>query len=118
MLLIHDIAANNARRYPNKIALIDGDRRHSWSQLDDRARRLANVLLDRGLQAGDRVVVIARNCIEWPEISFGLSYAGLVAIPVNIRLAPDEVVHIVDDSGARAAIVHGDQFDRFAVPLV
>ncbi|MGD1241405.1 class I adenylate-forming enzyme family protein [Mycobacterium seoulense] len=116
-MLIHDVTANNARRYPNKIALIDGDRRHSWSQLDDRARRLANVLLDRGLQASDRVVVIARNCIEWPEISFGLSYAGLVAIPVNIRLTPDEVAHIVDDSGARAAIVHGDQFDRFAVAL-
>lgn len=117
MLLIHDISDNNARRHPSKVALIDGMREHSWSQLNERARRLANVLLGQGLTAGDRVLVIARNCIEWPEISFGLSYAGLIAIPANIRLAPDEVAHILADSGARAAIVHGDQYEKFAPEL-
>lgn len=117
MLLIHDICANNARRHAQKTALIDADRQHSWSQTDERARRLANVLLERGLQPGDRVVVIARNCIEWPEISFGLSYAGLIAVPANIRLAPGEVTHILNDSGASAAIVHSDQHDRFAPVL-
>ena len=62
----------------------------------------ARLLLHRDLSPGDRVAVIARNCIEWPEISFGLAKAGLIAVPVNIRLAPDEVAHILDDSGARA----------------
>ncbi|EUA30676.1 AMP-binding enzyme family protein [Mycobacterium xenopi 4042] len=62
---------------------------------------------------GDRVLVIARNCIEWPEISFGLAKAGLIAVPVNVRLAVDEVAHVRDDSGARAAIVHSDQLKKF-----
>src|SRR5271155_2815493 len=113
MTLIGDIATNNARRYPHKHALVDGDRVLTWAQVDERARRLAGYLGGRGLEPGDRVMVIARNCIEWPEISFGLAKAGLIAVRVNIRLAPDEVAHVRDDCGARAAIVHADQHDKF-----
>jgi acyl-CoA synthetase (AMP-forming)/AMP-acid ligase II len=112
-MLVGDISTNNARRYPDKPALIDGNRTHTWTQVDDRARRLA-VHFSRTLAAQDRVLVIARNCIEWPEISFGLAKSGLIAVPVNIRLAPDEFAHLRDDSRARAVIVHADQFDKFA----
>ncbi|WP_199178088.1 class I adenylate-forming enzyme family protein [Mycobacterium hubeiense] len=113
-MLIGDIATNNARRYPRKRALVDADRVHTWPQVDERARRLAGYLAGQGLAPGDRVMVIARNCIEWPEISFGLAKAGLIAVPVNIRLAPDEVAHVRDDCGARAVIVHADQYETFA----
>src|SRR5271155_4836098 len=112
-MLIGDIATNNARRYPDKRALVDADRSLTWSQVDERARRLAAFLIGRGLAPGDRVMVIARNCIEWPEISFGLAKAGLIAVPVNIRLAPDEVAHVRDDCGARTAIIHADHQHRF-----
>ncbi|WP_210419608.1 class I adenylate-forming enzyme family protein [Mycolicibacterium sp. ELW1] len=116
-MLIGDIASNNARRYPNKRALVDGDRELTWSQVDQRARRLAGFLSGHGLKPGDRVMVIARNCIEWPEISFGLAKAGLIAVPVNIRLAPDEVAHVRDDCGARAVIVHADHREKFSGEL-
>jgi acyl-CoA synthetase (AMP-forming)/AMP-acid ligase II len=116
-MLIGDIATNNARRYPDKRALVDADRVHTWDQVDERARRLAGVLAGGGLEPGDRVMVIARNCIEWPEISFGLAKAGLIAVPVNIRLAPDEVAHVREDCGARAVIVHADHLDKFAAEL-
>ena len=112
-MLIGDIATNNARRYPDKRALVDADRERTWSQVDEQARRLAGYLAGRGLAPGDRVMVIARNCLEWPEISFGLAKAGLIAVPVNIRLAPDEVAHVRDDCGARAVIIHDDHVDRF-----
>jgi acyl-CoA synthetase (AMP-forming)/AMP-acid ligase II len=112
-MLIGDIATNNARRYPDKRALVDAGRELTWSQVDDRSRRLASHLAGQGLQPGERVMVIARNCIEWPEISFGLAKAGLIAVPVNIRLAPDEVAHVRDDCGARAVIIHADHVERF-----
>ncbi|MCW2652753.1 MAG: feruloyl-CoA synthetase [Mycobacterium sp.] len=112
-MLIGDIATNNARRHPHKRALVDGDRVHTWSQVDDRARRLARCLVDRGLSPGDRVLIVARNCIEWPEISFGLAKAGLVAVPVNIRLAPDELAHVRNDSVAHAAIIHAEHCEKF-----
>jgi acyl-CoA synthetase (AMP-forming)/AMP-acid ligase II len=116
-MLIGDIATNNARRYPDKRALVDAGREFTWAQVDDRSRRLASYLVRLGLKPGDRVMVIARNCIEWPEISFGLAKAGLIAVPVNIRLAPDEVAHVRDDCGASAVIIHADHVERFQSEL-
>src|ERR1700712_2679253 len=113
MTLIGDISTNNARRYPAERALVDADRELTWSQVDERARRLAGFLSGSGLAPGDRVMVIARNCLEWPEISFGLAKAGLIAVPVNIRLAPNEVAHVRADCGARGVIIHADHTERF-----
>lgn len=112
-MLVGDISRNNARRYPDKAAVIEGARAFTWRMVDDRARRLANHLLDAGLRPGDRVLVVARNCAEWPETVFALAKAGLVAVPVNVRLAAEEAVHVRDDSGARGAVVHADQVERF-----
>src|SRR6202021_891760 len=112
-MLIGDIATNNARRYPDKPAAVEPDRALTWSQVDERARRLAGFLIGRGLVPGDRVMVIARNCLRWPAILCGLAKAGVITVPVNIRLAPDEVAHVRDDSGARAVIIHADHLDKF-----
>ncbi|MFF4767315.1 class I adenylate-forming enzyme family protein [Streptomyces sp. NPDC001255] len=116
-MLVGDISRNNARRHPDKPALVEGERTHTWAQVDRRARLLAAHLTARGLRRGDRVLVICRNALEWPETVFALAKAGLVAVPVNIRLAADELAHIRDDSGARAAILHSDQAERFAPEL-
>src|SRR5690606_33473288 len=116
-VLVGDIPRNNARRYPAKPAVIESGRTLTWSEVDDRATRLANHFLTEGLVKGDRILVIARNCIEWPEITFAFAKAGLVTVPVNIRLAPDEMAHIRDDSGARAAVIHSAQVERFGIEL-
>ena len=116
-MLVGDIPRNNARRYPDKPAVVEGGRSHTWSTVDERVGRLARFLAGRGLNKGDRVLVIARNCLEWPEATFALAKAGLIVVPVNIRLAPDELAHVRDDSGARAAIVHTDQIERFGGEL-
>jgi acyl-CoA synthetase (AMP-forming)/AMP-acid ligase II len=111
-MLVGDIARRNGRRFPTKTALRYGDTGLTWAALDERANRLAGHLIDRGLNQGDRVAVSARNCLEWPEMVFALAKAGLVLVPVNIRLSADEVEHVLADSGARAGIVHHDQVER------
>jgi acyl-CoA synthetase (AMP-forming)/AMP-acid ligase II len=116
-MLIGDISRHNARRYPNKTAVISEGRQLSWSAVDERANRLATYLQSTGLKKGDRVAVCARNTLEWPEITYGLAKAGLVLVPVNIRLIPAEVQFIVEDSGCKAAILHGDQAEIVAGPL-
>jgi acyl-CoA synthetase (AMP-forming)/AMP-acid ligase II len=116
-MLVGDISRRNGRRYPTKIALRHGDTSLTWAALDERANRLGTHLLDRGLVLGDRVVVSARNCLEWPEIVFGLAKAGLVLVPVNIRQSADEAAHVLADSGARAAIVHHEQVGRHGPTL-
>ena len=105
-MLIGDIARRNGRRWPRKTAVVFDDHELTWAALDERANRLATYLLARGLTTGDRVAVCAHNTLEWPEITFGLAKAGLVLVPVNVRLAPSEAAYLLDDSGCRAAIVH------------
>jgi len=107
-MLIGDIARRNARRHPQKTAVLFGDTELSWSALDERANRLATYLLSRGLHPGDRVAVVSRNTAQWPEMIFAMAKAGLVLVPINVRLAPEEVGFILDDAGCRAAVVHAD----------
>ncbi|WP_017934960.1 class I adenylate-forming enzyme family protein [Nocardioides sp. Iso805N] len=116
-MLIGEISTNNARRVPDKKAIVVDDRTLTWSDVDERALRLANHLAAGGLTKGDRVLVIARNTVEWPEIVFALAKAGFIAVPVNIRLAADELAYVRDDSGARAAVIHHDQVERFGAEL-
>ena len=121
-ILVGDIPRRNARRFGVKPAVVCEDRSLSWAAVDERANRLASQLLDSGLRAGDRVVVCSRNCLEWPEIVFGLAKAGLVLVPINTRLAVDEVVHALGTVEPAAAIVHHDQVDdlgeAFTDPLL
>jgi len=116
-MLIGDISRRNARRYPSKVAVIDAGRRLTWAAVDERANRLATYLLGEGLGPGDRVAVCLRNTGEWPEITYGLAKAGLVLVPINIRLTPPEIRFIVEDAGCRAAIVHNDQAELGAEPF-
>ncbi len=93
-----------------RTALIDipGDRRVSFSELEDRVNRLAGALLQQGLEKGDRVAVLSRNSIEYFEIYFACARAGLVAQPLNWRLAPAELARIVQDGEPRILISQQD----------
>jgi acyl-CoA synthetase (AMP-forming)/AMP-acid ligase II len=116
-MLIGDIPRLNARRYPHKPAVVYEGQEITWSALDERANRLASYMLAKGLVPGDRVAVFARNTMEWPEIDFGLAKAGLVLVPVNVRLAPSEATYVLGDSECKAAIVHSDQVELFGPVL-
>jgi len=61
-----------------------------------------------GLAKGDRIAVLAYNCIEWLEIYAATAKAGLIAVPINFRLLGEEVRYIVEDAGAGAFIVQHD----------
>ncbi len=106
-MLVGDIPRLNARRYPNKVGIICEGRELTWSAVNDRANRIGSYLRNAGLQPGDRVAMFAPNTLEWPEISFGLSKAGFVLVPLNVRLAPAELEYQAQDSGAKALIFHG-----------
>ena len=105
LLTLSESLAAHARTQPSKVGVRDSSRALSYAQWDDRASRLANALLGLGLQKGDRVALLAYNCIEWLEIYAALARAGLVAVPINFRLSAPEVAYIVQHAEARAAIV-------------
>lgn len=102
---VPEALAAYSRICPDRRAAHDSRRSMSFAQLDERANRLANALMGLGLRKGDRVAILAYNCLEWVEIYAGLGKAGLIAVPVNFRLVGTEIRYIVQDASARAFIV-------------
>ncbi len=112
LLSVSDAVSTHARLHPHKIGTRDTTRSLSFAQWEARAARLADGLLALGLQKGDRVGLLAYNCVEWMEIYVALARAGLVAVPINFRLLAPEIAYILGHSEARAVIVQHDLIDR------
>jgi acyl-CoA synthetase (AMP-forming)/AMP-acid ligase II len=108
LLTLAESVATHARTQPQKIGVRDSKRTLSYAEWDVRASGLANALLSLGLQPGDRVALLAYNCVEWLEIYAALARAGLVAVPINFRLKGPEVAYIVQHSEAQAFVVQDD----------
>ena len=106
------LIATHARIRPDKIGARDSRRSLTFREWNRRACRLANALLETGLTKGDRVVVLAYNCVEWMEIYVALAKAGLVAVPVNFRLTALEIQAIIEDCEAAAVIVQDALVER------
>jgi acyl-CoA synthetase (AMP-forming)/AMP-acid ligase II len=74
-------------------------------------------LIASGIKPGERVVIYLRNCFEYPIALFGLFRAGIVAVPVNVKLHPREAAYIIEHCGARAVIVDADLAGAIAAVL-
>ena len=112
LLTVAEVVAAQARLQPDKIGARDSRRALSFRQWHERASRLANALLALGLQKGDRVALLAYNCVEWMEMYVALARVGLVAVPINFRLVGPEIQYIAQDCEARALIVQDALLER------
>ena len=108
LLTVSDMVGTHARLRPDKIAARDSQRALSFLDWHERASRLANGLLGLGLSKGDRVALLAYNCLEWMELYAAIARAGLVAVPINFRLVGPEIRYIIQDCQARAFVVQDD----------
>jgi acyl-CoA synthetase (AMP-forming)/AMP-acid ligase II len=103
-----------SRRTPNKIALAEGDRQLSYTQLVDRINQVSTAALhDLQLNKGDHVALFAPNCLEFIEIVCGLAAIGCPVAMVPPGVSPREVAHICNDSGAKVLFVHAN-FEELA----
>src|SRR4051794_39880562 len=89
-----------ARQRPEALAVVAGERRLSWGELDAAIDRAAAGYAGRGLAAGDRVAVQLPNGIDWLLAAVGAQRAGLVVVPVNTAYTDPELEHVLGDSGA------------------
>jgi fatty-acyl-CoA synthase len=96
-----DFLHRTAYIYPDKAAVVDGERRLSYRQLAERSWRLANALRWAGLAKGDRVATLLFNSAAMLEAHFAVPAAGGILVAVNHRLAGAEVGYILQHSGAR-----------------
>ena len=91
--------------YPDKMAVVHGSLRRTWSQTYERCRRLASALQRAGLGKGDTVAVMLPNTPPMVEAHFGVPMAGAVLNSLNTRLDPEAVAFMLDHGEARAVIV-------------
>jgi fatty-acyl-CoA synthase/long-chain acyl-CoA synthetase len=110
--VIHPYAhypARAARRWPERVALIDGPRRRTYRELDGRAAQLARGLLGLGLQPGDRVAVVQENGIEYVETAIAVARSGGVLVPLLGALTDEEHAFMVNDAEARFVVALGSE---------
>ena len=67
----------------------------SWSIFDEKANRVANLLLSLGIRKGQKVGILMMNCLEWLPIYFGILKSGAIAVPLNFRYTADEISYCV-----------------------
>jgi acyl-CoA synthetase (AMP-forming)/AMP-acid ligase II len=132
---ITEFLTRNARLYGNEICLkeinMDLQERHNvtwleyeliennpageyrremtWRVFEEKANRLANLLLKRGIKKGDKVAILLMNCLEWLPIYFGILKTGAIAVPLNFRYTAEEIKYCLELSETRA-LIFGPEF--------
>ncbi|MDQ6710562.1 MAG: AMP-binding protein, partial [Candidatus Dormibacteraeota bacterium] len=96
------------RLYPNREAVVDGDRRLTYAQFFDRCDRWSAGLQRLGVEPGDRVAYIAPNILPQLESFYAVPQLGAVLVPINYRLTPDDFAYIIDHSGAEVVCADVD----------
>lgn len=84
-------------------------REMTWRVFDEKANRMANLLLKRGIKKGDKVAILLMNCLEWLPIYFGILKAGAIAVPLNFRYTAEEIKYCLSLSDT-ITLVFGPEF--------
>ncbi len=106
-MLHADILGERARLTPDAVALVEVSTgaRFSYQDLDARAQSCAWWMRESlGLRAGDRLGLLAANCVEYIDFIFAAAKSGVILVPLNTRLTSHELASIVRDSGMRVLV--------------
>jgi acyl-CoA synthetase (AMP-forming)/AMP-acid ligase II len=109
-----DILRFFANRNPDKAAIYYLDKTITYRDLNSRVNRLANKLKSLGFRVGDKISLLLRNCSEYLEIIFALAKIGVTSVPINFRLAGEEIKYIVNDSDSKGFILEGEFLGKIA----
>ncbi len=103
-----DFLRRNAYVLPDKVAVVYGERRYTYRELEERVNRLASQLRNVGLQKHERVAFLCPNIPALLEAHFAVPAAGGILVAINIRLSSDEIAYILEHSGARFLFVDSE----------
>ncbi|GIF15844.1 long-chain-fatty-acid--CoA ligase [Actinoplanes teichomyceticus] len=102
MLNLSVLLEDSARRYPDRAAVVLGPQRLTYAQVDAAANQVANMLVARGIQPGDKVALSCPNLPYFPIVYYGILKAGAVVVPLNVLLKGREITYHLNDSEAKA----------------
>ncbi|MCA2218684.1 long-chain-fatty-acid--CoA ligase [Jidongwangia harbinensis] len=103
------ILAEGARRYPDKVAVVDGATRVTYAELWHQARSYAAGLRALGVGPGDTVAVLIPNVLDFPRVYYAALAVGARIVPVHLLLGAEEVAYTLRDSGTDVLVAHSSQ---------
>lgn len=101
---LSQILTESAARYPDRTAIVLGDQRMSYAQLDAASNQVANLLIERGIEPGDKVALSSPNVPQFTIAYYGILKAGATVVPLNVLLKERGVAYHLADSDAKAYI--------------
>ena len=101
---VADLLDHSVTRWADRTAIVDGDRRYTYAEVQHQARQFGSSLIGLGIRPGDRLAIWMPNGAEWVISFFGAVYAGAVVVPLNTALSVREVEYQIRHSGARMLI--------------
>jgi acyl-CoA synthetase (AMP-forming)/AMP-acid ligase II len=96
LMSVGNVLRRSAFNYPDKLALVCGEQRINYAELNRRVNCIANSLLTMGLRKGDRVAVLLHNCPEYIELYFACAKSGGIFVPINNLLKQKELTQIFE----------------------
>jgi long-chain acyl-CoA synthetase len=93
MLNLSVFLEDSARKHPQRVALVLGDTRLTYAEVDDAANQVANLLVSRGIRRGDKVALSCPNLPFFPIVYYGILKAGAVVVPLNVLFKPREIAY-------------------------
>lgn len=103
-----DIPRRPARKWPNKVAIIDGDVSLTFAEFERLVDRATAALQDNGFSPGDRLGLLSHNCWQYAVLAFATARAGVVLVPINFMLTAEEISFILGHSKVSGFIVEAD----------
>src|SRR3712207_3435324 len=104
MLNLSVLLEDSARSHPDRAAVVLGERRLTYAQVDAAANQVANLLVARGIRPGDKVALSCPNVPFFPVVYYGILKAGAVVVPLNVLLKGREIAYHLQDSDAKAYV--------------
>ena len=108
---IGDLLLRSSRRYPHKTAIVFGEKRISFSELNRHVNALAHGFLKLGVKKGDKVATLMHNSLEIPQTCFFLAKIGCIHVPLNYRLTSDDILYCLNDSQV-SVLIYSDDFEE------
>jgi len=116
-MLISDFLRQSARKHPDKPAAWHTGAWMTYAELDAKADRLANFLIEAGVRRGDRAAILYENSFNYIIAYNAILRAGAIAVPLNTDITVDLLAYYLNDSGSKALITNA-RFVRFVVPAI
>jgi acyl-CoA synthetase (AMP-forming)/AMP-acid ligase II len=108
-ILLGDILRKAAKLNPDKEAIIFKENRFTFKTFFERTNNIANFLMNSGVKKGDRIAVLMENCHQYAELYFAIPKSGGIAVPINYRLAAEEIEWIINFSEANT-LIFGEKY--------